>query len=260
MEDRVVARSTKRITQEYKAGVHKGVDIGWVTNEEENKIYANCKGVVIATDDGLGNMEGSTGWGNYVLVKHPNGMCTRYAHLQKNLPVKEGQEVDENTVIGIMGNTGRSYGRHLHFEVQTNESSLNRIDPTPYLSKAVYEEKPAEPTKFEIGDKVIVNGDLYVTANSEKPNGYITNRETVITRIAEGTKHPYNTKGDLGWMDEKDIELVEKQIIYVVQKGDNLSSIAAKYNMTWQDIYEDNMDIIGSNPNIIIPGQKLIIK
>ena len=48
--------------------------------------------------------------------------------------------------------------------------------------------------------------------------------------------------------------------IYTVRKGDNLSKIAKKYNTTWQKIYEDNKDVIGSNPNLIYPNQQLIIK
>lgn len=49
-------------------------------------------------------------------------------------------------------------------------------------------------------------------------------------------------------------------ITYVVKSGDNLSKIAKAYNTSWQKIYEDNKDIIGKNPNLIYPGQKLIIK
>ena len=47
---------------------------------------------------------------------------------------------------------------------------------------------------------------------------------------------------------------------YVVKKGDTLSGIASKYGTTWQKIYEDNKSVIGSNPNTIYAGQKLIIK
>ena len=49
-------------------------------------------------------------------------------------------------------------------------------------------------------------------------------------------------------------------ITYVVKSGDNLSKIAKAYNTSWQKIYEDNKDVIGKNPNLIYPGQKLIIK
>lgn len=51
-----------------------------------------------------------------------------------------------------------------------------------------------------------------------------------------------------------------KTEIYIVQPGDNLTEIAKKYNTNWEKIYQDNKDIIGSNPNIITVGQELIIK
>lgn len=147
MEDRVVPRSSKRITQKYKPLFHKGVDIGWSTVEENNKIHANCKGIVYEIQDNQVNNKKSTGkktWGNYVYIKHPNGMFTRYAHLQKGIPVKKGQIVDENTVIGIMGNSGNSTARHLHFEVAKGYSSSKRINPEPYLTKPVYFESKAD--------------------------------------------------------------------------------------------------------------------
>ena len=176
MTDRVINESSKRITQNY--GGHNGVDLGYRANEEENKVYANCKGTVVETVDGLGNLKGSTGvksWGNYVLVKHSNGYHSRYAHLKSGILVKKGQEVDENTQLGIIGDSGNAYGRHLHFEVATGYSSTTRIDPTPYLTKAIYEEpvQPTEPDKseekpaeeeFKVGDKVYVTG--YATADS----------------------------------------------------------------------------------------------
>ena len=160
MTDRVINESSKRITQAY--GGHNGVDLGWRQDENENKVYANCKGTVVETVDGLGNLKGSTGvksWGNYVLVKHGNGYHSRYAHLRSGILVKKGQEVDENTQLGIIGDSGNAYGRHLHFEVATGYSSTTRIDPTPYLTKAIYEEptKPTEPTKSveELANEVI---------------------------------------------------------------------------------------------------------
>lgn len=141
MEDRVVPRSSKRITQKYKTLSHKGVDIGWSSVEKNNEIHANCKGIVYEIQDNQVNNTKSKGkktWGNYVYIKHPNGMFTRYAHLKVGIPVKVGQEVDENTIVGIMGNSGNSYGRHLHFEVATAYSSSKRINPTKYLGMPVY--------------------------------------------------------------------------------------------------------------------------
>lgn len=63
--------------------------------------------------------------------------------------------------------------------------------------------------KFKIGDKVIINGYLYKSSNATTPLSSVKNKVTKITRIATGTKHPYNTTGDLGWMDESSIKLYE---------------------------------------------------
>ena len=141
MKNRVINDSVNRITQHYGNG-HNAVDLGWRTDESQNKVYANCKGVVYEIQTGIGNIPGATGvksWGNYVLIKHPNGMFTRYAHLQE-IYVSVNQEVDENSCIGLIGNTGNSRGRHLHFEVAKGYSSSTRINPEPYLDKAVYSE------------------------------------------------------------------------------------------------------------------------
>jgi murein DD-endopeptidase MepM/ murein hydrolase activator NlpD len=59
----------------------------------------------------------SNGYGNYILIRHYNGFETLYAHLSKQ-DVKVGQNVKAGEVIGLGGNTGRSSGPHLHFEVR----------------------------------------------------------------------------------------------------------------------------------------------
>ena len=64
--------------------------------------------------------------------------------------------------------------------------------------------------KFKIGDKVIINGNLYKSSNASAPSSTVKNKVTNITRIASGSKHPYNTTGDLGWMNESDIKLYEE--------------------------------------------------
>ena len=69
----------------------------------------------------------------------------------------------------------------------------------------------APSIKFKVGDKVVVNGYLYKNGNATSPSSSVTNKLTTITRVAVGAKHPYNTTGDLGWMDEKSILLVESK-------------------------------------------------
>lgn len=141
-----------------------------------------------------------------------------------------------------------------------NMGNVVHID-TKLVDTDAKEETTTAEYKFKVGDKVIINGSLYVSSNADSPAGKVSNKVTTITRLAEGTKHPYNTTGDLGWMDEKDIRLYEEseRVTYTVQKGDNLTKIAKKYNTTWKKIYEDNKDIIGDDPNLIKVGQVLTI-
>lgn len=65
--------------------------------------------------------------------------------------------------------------------------------------------------KFKIGDKVIINGKLYKSSNALLSTSKVSNKVTYITRVANGSKHPYNTTGDLGWMNESDIKLYEEK-------------------------------------------------
>ena len=76
-------------------------------------IYAAASGKVIISKYGAWN----GGYGNYVVISHPNGTQTLYAHLAKNL-VKRGEYVQQGQLIGTMGSTGKSTGVHLHFEVR----------------------------------------------------------------------------------------------------------------------------------------------
>lgn len=66
--------------------------------------------------------------------------------------------------------------------------------------------QPTPSDKFNIGDKVVINGPLYVSSNAASPSGSVSNKVTNITRKVPGTAHPYNTTGDLGWMNESDIK------------------------------------------------------
>lgn len=71
--------------------------------------------------------------------------------------------------------------------------------------------------KYKIGDKVIIDGNIYKSSNALIPSGSVKNKITNITRIASGSKHPYNTTGDLGWMDESSIRLYEENTKYEVE-------------------------------------------
>ena len=83
-----------------------------------------------AADSGRVVLAGWTGgYGNYTCIQHTSVMSTCYAH-QSSIGVSVGQSVSQGNVIGAVGNTGHSFGNHLHFEVRINGSP---VDPLGYL-------------------------------------------------------------------------------------------------------------------------------
>lgn len=104
-----------------KVEFHQGIDIAgdWMT-----EIIATADGTV--TDVWIRHPV----YGKMVVVKHRDGFITLYAHMSRTV-VREKMEIKQGKVLGAMGNTGQSRGRHLHYEVQ-KESKL--VNPIEYLS------------------------------------------------------------------------------------------------------------------------------
>ena len=99
--------------------------------------------------------------------------------------------------------------------LDTNYAYLDEFpNPSSSTEPAIPAPEPSAPVttqKFNIGDRVIINGDLYTSSNAASPAGKVSNKTTNITRFASGAAHPYNTTGDLGWMNESDIRLAGEQ-------------------------------------------------
>lgn len=129
------------ITQYFKSGVHNGLDLGWNSNYygKEQPIYASASGTIIELKNDYTTTD-STGssYGNYVKIKHDNNLFTLYAHLKTNsIPYKIGDTVKQGTQIGIMGNTGRSNGNHLHFEIFEGTTKVNPLNLTYVYSDQI---------------------------------------------------------------------------------------------------------------------------
>ena len=100
---------------------HEGLDFSAAHGEQ---IRATASGIVLEA--------GRAGhYGKYVKINHGGGLETRYAHASKLL-VKKGDLVSKGEVIALVGNTGRSTGPHLHYEIRFKGNSL---DPRKYLKK-----------------------------------------------------------------------------------------------------------------------------
>lgn len=100
--------------------LHAGTDVGIPTG---TTVRASRAGQVI-TAGWVG------GYGNCVIIDHGDGVSTRYGHLSE-VTVSVGQYVDQGQQIALSGNTGRSTGPHLHFEIRINGEA---VDPLPYLA------------------------------------------------------------------------------------------------------------------------------
>ena len=120
---------------------HGGHDITPSGYSGDIYIIACADGVVKRADTGYVNREGdksksnNDGYGNLIVIEHTNGMTTYYAHLDQ-VNVTVGQTVKQGQVIGTMGNTGNSTGKHLHFEVRTGSDSSTRVQPLNYVSQS----------------------------------------------------------------------------------------------------------------------------
>ena len=95
--------------------LHRGVDVNVIKDEP---VVAAYPGEVTMSRYNNG------GYGHYVLIKHPNGIETLYAHLSKRL-LKVGDQVYPGDIVGLAGNSGRSSAAHLHFEIRYGEVNID---------------------------------------------------------------------------------------------------------------------------------------
>jgi murein DD-endopeptidase MepM/ murein hydrolase activator NlpD len=158
------------------------------------------------------------GYGNCVIVRHNNGLETVYAHLSKIL-VESGQPVNSGSLLGLGGNTGHSYGSHLHFEIRYLGQALDTQDFIDYESGTL-------------------KSDVFVLRKSDVENKYD------LRALHNRHKHDVGlARGKYG-----------KGSIYRVRRGDTLGGIARRRGTTVKNICRKNG--IRANTTLRI-GQKL---
>ena len=97
-----------------KSAFHTGIDFRGKTGEP-----------ILATADGVVKKAfRNGGYGNYVLIDHGNGYTTSFSHMQKYL-VRKGDKIQRGQLIGLIGNSGRSTGSHLHYEITLDKKTIN---------------------------------------------------------------------------------------------------------------------------------------
>ena len=163
---------------------HYGIDLKVLTGDT---IYAAFDGKVRV------KQYERRGYGNYIVLRHPNGLETVYGHLSKWL-VEVDDVVKAGDPIGLGGNTGRSYGSHLHFEVR-------------------YMGKPMDPKNIIDFDNMVCHKDLYVVT----PESFNTRGSRFATKTYQAANNKY-TSGGVQY--------------HRISTGESLSTIARKYGTT----------------------------
>lgn len=193
--------------------MHKGIDLGIQNNDT---IYAAFDGKVRLT------AYERKGYGNYVIIRHPNELETVYGHLNKAL-VRPDQIVKAGQPIGLGGSTGRSTGPHLHFETRFMGYAIN----------------PAAIFDF-------ANNTTHTDTYTFSKKTYTQSRNFAPERTLAVAEHenPYK-KGS------------SERSTYTVKKGDTLSSIARSYGVSTATLRKLNG--LGKS-NKIQKGQTLKLK
>lgn len=113
-----------------------GVPGGWAAGHHTGVDFAAPVGTPVhSVGKGRVELAGESGsYGNAVIVHMDDGKHVLFAHLS-SIAVEQGQSVDAGTPLGASGNTGRSTGPHLHFEVRNQPEYGTEVDPLPYLAE-----------------------------------------------------------------------------------------------------------------------------
>lgn len=148
--------------------LHRGVDVSVIRDEP---VVAAFPGTVVVSKYNQG------GYGHYVLVEHENGLSTLYGHLSERL-VKVGEKVYPGDIVGLAGNTGKSSGAHLHFEIRYGEIN---IDPETIVDFPNWDLKPGVE---HVTKKKIVNAHYNMQRKLKKENHYTVKKGDTQGKVA----------------------------------------------------------------------------
>ena len=181
----------------YRSGKHhSGIDLDLETGDTVRSCWSGKVRYAKYNDGGFGNL---------VIVRHYNGLETFYAHLSKLLVVPD-QDVKAGDILGLGGNTGHSFGSHLHFEVRFYDAAMN----------------PEEVIDFE--KRVCKDDNLFIHKGlfrpGAKPTDTLDEGESPVQAIPA-------------------VQTVQKKY-HKVKSGDTLSNIASRNNTSISKICQLN--------------------
>lgn len=199
------------------------------------------------------------GYGNYVIVRHENGLETVYGHMSKHL-VKENQIVRSGEAIGLGGSTGRSTGSHLHIETRFLGEYIDpeRIfDFVAHDVKGDYYVYRHNARGGVISDPSLSNASPLLAATQEKqdvtvPDEMVAMNENTASISLKAAEK--DTRTDTKKKTTTQARKENKKLVHSVKSGDTLYGIARKYNTTVEKLCKVNR--IKEN-TILHPGQVL---
>ena len=168
-------------------------------------VCASEEGVVVAYPDGTAG-----GYGNCVVIVHPNGWKTAYAHLSA-INVKSGTKVKKGDLIGAVGSTGASTGPHLHWSLFKDgdlPTRTNSIDPEHPSKKSKYVEKPKNmetPVKVSKEDEKFIK-NLDEKSKTGKSSSSKTDTKHDDTSTSKKTSDKHETKDTKSTTSKKDTQ------------------------------------------------------
>lgn len=160
----------------------------------------------------------ASGYGNYIVIRHPNGLETIYGHLSKQL-VTENQVVRAGEPIGLGGNTGRSTGSHLHFETRLCGVALN---PALFFD---FRNQDVTGDSYVFLKNRYENDSQLATLERGKVNGGSYTRDQVYGEVGK-----YKEKAEDAAV--KNATSAPERVYYKVQNGETLASIAKKVGVS----------------------------
>jgi hypothetical protein len=192
-------------TREASYSTHHGMDFINDAGHACNAITV-ADGEVVAVQDFVDGFSDTYTAGNYVRIKHESGVYSRYLHLVKgSVKVKVGQKVKAGTALGKEGNTGYSYGTHLHFDVF---DGTQYVDPLPYLmgEKSFYKTKKPTSIAITVGSKVRVKAGA-TFSDGTKPFTEVYNTVYDVQLLSRNGKEARIGIGEqwTGWMYISDL-------------------------------------------------------
>ncbi|MCX6229903.1 MAG: peptidoglycan DD-metalloendopeptidase family protein [Bacteroidetes bacterium] len=233
--------------------IHAGTDIKLNLNDD---VYAAFDGVVRMA-------KRYSGYGNFVVIRHKNGLETCYGHLNK-IKVKVNQEVKAGDIIGLGGRTGRASTTHLHFETRFLGDAFNSAKLVDYTSNTLkLDTLVIDKNTFIKAKKFIYKKNkrgkrvkVFINDDSENEQQLPVNSENVIyyqeewppvETFSDTTTTTYKEETDAPVVTEKEkitaktkISKSKKGGFYKVRSGDTLSKISRNNGISVKDLCKIN--------------------